>query len=373
MNILILTVSAGSGHMTAAQAIYEEVTGRYGKDSAMIIDTLKYVNPILHKVVIGGYLGSLKANPNIMNKIMQISDESDSNLADISASINNLFSKKIKELIKKFKPDVIVSTHFFPAQMLSVMKEKKKFDIPLVTVVTDFSVHSMWKQDCCDAYVVADKYSSYKLISQGVQEKNIYPYGIPVREQFKKKVNKKNARELLEIGLDKLTFMLIGGGFGFGDLMPAFHSFIPFEEEIELLIMCGSNEKLRKSFDKAIKKEAKTSSIRTCGYVDNVSEFMAASDFIITKPGGLTISECMCMDLPMILLDPLTEPEKYNEVFLINAGIAIKMPSENEMYSFLQYLRERSLRIKQMRTMCRVMAKPCASGDIVDLCENLAD
>ena len=370
MNVLILTVSAGSGHTKAAEAIMEEVLERYGADSCMVVDTFYYVSPILHTLVIGGYLGSLRANPQIFAKLYEMADEDDSNLTDISSGFNSLFSRKIKKLIKTFKPSVIVCTHYFPAQMLSAMKAKNKLDIPLVTAITDYAVHSMWVRDYCDAYIVANKYLLEKLAQKGIDKADIYPYGIPVRKQFSKIKDKSVLRKNLKLN-EKPTFLIIGGGLGFGDLRDVVTSLIPFHEFIQIIIVCGKNERLKKEIGKLTKPIEK--SIVVYGYVDNIAELMNVSDFILTKPGGLTVSEAMCMHVPIILFSPLPGQEELNELYLINNGVACKLPPKDEIDSFIFQITENSLRQKQMAEMCAHLASPHSTKNIVDLCEKLAN
>ena len=224
MDALILSVAAGGGHMKAAEAIKEEILTRYPNSRTEIIDTLRYVNPIFDKLVVGSYIGAIKKKPEIYRKLYYMS-EYDSNIQDFSSAVNKILSFRLKKLINEFKPSVIACTHPFPLQMIANLKSKKHIDIPAAGIITDYAIHSLWPVDNLEAYIVANEYLKTEMIKRGYNSNIIYPYGIPVSRAFLQKKDKDRLRE--EFGLEnRLTVLIMGGSLGFGEIKDVFKSFI---------------------------------------------------------------------------------------------------------------------------------------------------
>ncbi|MEG2539971.1 MAG: UDP-N-acetylglucosamine--LPS N-acetylglucosamine transferase, partial [Clostridium sp.] len=129
MKILALTVSAGNGHNKAAESIKDYLTTHYDNVEVEIFDTLKYINPVLNKVVVGGYLTSVKNTPALYGKLYEYAETEDA-VSNFSGFVNDILSIKLKKLIARKKPDLVYCTHPFPVEMVSILKKKHKVDIP---------------------------------------------------------------------------------------------------------------------------------------------------------------------------------------------------------------------------------------------------
>ncbi|MCX7922777.1 MAG: UDP-N-acetylglucosamine--LPS N-acetylglucosamine transferase [Clostridia bacterium] len=367
MDVLILSVSAGGGHLKAGEAIKEVVEYRHPGSRVTIIDTLKYVNPILDKLIVGSYLNTVKNTPKIYGKLYEMSETGD-NLGDFSKTVNKLLSYKIKSLIDEYKPSVVVCTHLFPLQMMSNLKRKNKVTVPTASIITDFVSHSMWIHDNIDAYVVAHNHIKYELIKKGIPQGSIYPYGIPVSSNFLCKNDKDKVRA--EFGLDdKLTFLIMGGSLGFGEIRDTFRALIDCKEDIQIIALTGKNTKLKRQLEKHSLNSNKT--VKILSYTNRVADLMDVSDFLVTKPGGMTISEALVKQLPMFLISPIPGQEEGNAHFLLNNGAAARLFANDDIDSILYQITDNPLRLKHMKEMAAYLAKPNASSDIVDMLENL--
>ena len=150
MKVLILSISAGGGHGNAAEAIKSYIALKAPKSEVKIIDTIKYINPIIDKVVIGSYLKSLKVTPSLFGKLYDYS-ENDYGIATLSNKINEAMTYKLLPLIEDFSPEIIFCTHPFPIEMMSILKGKNKTDIPVIAILTDYASHSFWLHPHIDA------------------------------------------------------------------------------------------------------------------------------------------------------------------------------------------------------------------------------
>ena len=183
MNILILSASTGGGHMRASRAIESYMNENYKSANVKIIDSLLYINPILNKTVTSGYISLATRTPKIYGKIYELTNKEDRWSSFVSI-LNNLFANKLLPLIEEFEPDVIITTHPFPTEMVSILKSKELVNIPLVCIMTDYAPHKTWVNPKVDAYIVSNDDMVNEMIKIGVKEEIIYPYGIPIEKVF---------------------------------------------------------------------------------------------------------------------------------------------------------------------------------------------
>ncbi|MFZ5641661.1 MAG: MGDG synthase family glycosyltransferase [Bacillota bacterium] len=366
MRVLFFSVSIGAGHDLAARALAEEVMARHPGGRIKIVDTFRYINPVLNKVIVGSYIESLKFNPKIWGYLYDQAEEGDK-FIDLSQLLSKMLSAKLEKLVEEFRPDAIVCTHAFPAGILSVLKSRGKLPVPLVGVLTDFTVHPFWIHEHVDTYFIPAEDLKYQLMDMGVRKSAIKPFGIPVRKEFSENPGKKKVREKLGLA-DRTTILLMGGGLGLGDMKKYLDILGNCDEELQILCIAGKNDRLRTALELTPVKNA----TRVWGFVDNVPELMAASDMIITKPGGLTTAEVLAMELPMVIVTPLPGQEDRNTEFLLNAGVAVKVRKPEFLVANIKQLLKNPLRLKTMRQMAQYYGKPRSAQEAVGYLEELA-
>jgi processive 1,2-diacylglycerol beta-glucosyltransferase len=371
MKVLNLTVSAGSGHGKAAEAVMNYFSKNY-KDSDIdmkIVNTLKYINPLVDKLVIGSYLNTLKKSPSIYGKLFAYA-ESDDAVSNFTQIINDFLSKKIKSLIDKFEPDVIVCTHFFPLEMVSILKRKRKINTPVVAIVTDYAPHSIWFYSYIDAYVIPHEDFVQDLIEKGIAKNTIYPYGIPVQENFLEAMDQKECRRTLGIDTDKLTLLLMGGGLGMGNIKTIFEQLAFSNLPLQLIACTGSNMKLKNQLIDISTRCNKQTLIYD--FANNVSTLMSACDILISKPGGLTVTESINKHKPIIITSAIPGHEERNADYLLNNGIAARVKDTDSIVSLIKQLTKSTSRLHHMRESAREKSKPDATRKTCELIINLA-
>jgi UDP-N-acetylglucosamine:LPS N-acetylglucosamine transferase len=368
MKVLFLSASTGGGHTKAAEAIMECMDRKHPDFKGLVVDTLKYISPMMDKIITGTYLNTVKNTPQIYGQFYKLS-EREERITDITKTFNKLVSHKLLGLIEDYRPTVIICTHTFPVQMLSSLKLKGRLDIPVVAIVTDFANHMFWKLDGVDAFVVAHDYIKNDMVKMGIPETKVFTYGIPVSPRFLQR--KDRTRLLKELGLkNKPTMLVMGGSLGFGEVGSVFNSLLKCSRDIQIIAVTGYNKKLENRLKLIGKKTTK--SVKVFGYTDNISDLMDVSDFVITKPGGITIAEALVKNLPIILMSPIPGQEEKNARFLTNTGAAARIFRHDDLDSLFCQILDNPLRIKHMREMGSYLAKPDASDSISELIENLS-
>ncbi len=366
-SVLFFSVSIGAGHDLAAQAVIQEIGHRWPDCRTRVVDTFRYINPVLNKVIVGSYMESLKFNPKIWGYLYEQAEEGEK-LVDLGQILSKLASVKMDKLIDEFQPQAMVCTHAFPAGILSILKGQGKFDVPLIGVMTDFTVHPFWIHKYIDRYVLPCEELKFAIQAYGVPEGKIMPTGIPLRRQFARKGDKTEARR--NLSLDNMTTVLVmGGGLGLGEIEDIINLLGNADTKLQVLTIAGKNDKLRTKLQLASAKNK----VHVFGFVDNVAEIMNAADLIITKPGGLTTAEVLAVGLPMVIVNPLPGQEERNTEFLLNSGVAVKVTKLRHLVPQIQLLISNEKRMGQIREMASVIGKPEAARVLVDYLESASN
>jgi processive 1,2-diacylglycerol beta-glucosyltransferase len=367
MKVLFLSDSTGGGHTRAAEAVAERIRDRQPDAEILIADSLKIISPLVDRLIVGAYLNTVKNTPNIYGKLYDLSEKSES-ISDLVKYFNRILSFKLLSFIQRYSPSVIVCTHTIPLQMLSNLKSKGRVSVPVIGIVTDFVNHSFWKLKGVDAFIVAHDYIKIDMIKMGIPNDRIYTFGIPVSGDF---LGKKDRDCLLrDLGLqNKLTFLLMGGSLGFEGDRDIFASLLKCGRDMQIIALAGRNEKLKNLLEKMSAGTKK--SVRIMGYTDIVSDLMEISDFIITKPGGMTISEALVKRLPILINSPIPGQEVRNARFLVNMGAAVQLTHNEDMDEIFHRIINNPIKIRRMQETAAQLAKPRAGEDIAALVERI--
>ncbi|GAA0744179.1 MGDG synthase family glycosyltransferase [Clostridium oceanicum] len=371
MKILILSVSAGGGHAKAAESLKQYIKLNNANSDIKIVDTLKYINPLIDKVVIGSYLKTIKVSPALFGKMYSNTEDDDGLTSFITSNFNKMMTLKLFPFIKEYNPDVIVSTHPFPAEMVSIMKEKGKFNIPCVTILTDYGSHGTWIQKNTDRYIVSNSDMIEEMVDKGADSRKIFDYGIPVKPEFFKKFNRKETLKSLDLDPNKITLLMMGGSLGIGKISSIYKKLMNLEDDIQIIVITGNNKKLYSELDK-LKTSAKNKT-KVIGFTNKVNKYMQCADVLLTKPGGLTITEALICNLPMAIFSPIPGQEEKNARFLLKNNLAININSIDNAPDEIHKLLSSENKLKSMKHNCSIFSKPNCGNDIYNLLNSLIE
>lgn len=323
MKILILNVAIGNGHLQTSKTIRHYCEQLDKEMDIVEVDYLKLVNPFVDKVVVKSYLRTLKIAPKLYGELYEGSKKD--YLKNTVGIINKVGKQKMLELLAEVNPDCIVCTHPFPLETIARIKRKRGLTIPSIGVITDYGIHPKWIYEETDAYVVPNKDFISFMKSQNVESDKIYPYGIPIMEDFFCENNEKEIELRNEYGIcqTKPTILLMGGGLGLGNIKETVSDILKKNLDLQLVVCCGNNSKLLIDLKKMSSKYDGNTKLIVIGYSSEINVWMSISDVLITKPGGITMTEAMHKKLPMIIMSPIPGQELENEEYLVNSGLAL--------------------------------------------------
>jgi processive 1,2-diacylglycerol beta-glucosyltransferase len=265
-------------------------------------------------------------------------------------------------LVKEFRPDVILCTHFMPAGVISWLIANGKLEARLGVVVTDFHFHAFWITRAFNWYFVAQEDDKIHMEALGLPGDRIMITGIPVEPEFAQPVNADAVLRRHGLQVGRPTFLVVGGALGLSPATAVVRQLLNLDRDFQAVIVCGRNEEMQDDIVQLVK--SRPGDFRVLGYTAEISELMAASTMILTKPGGMTTAEALARGLPMMILDPIGGQEERNSDVLLEAGAAVKCTEVTLVAHKLRRLLDDPPRLERMREAARKLGRPNAARDI---------
>lgn len=339
MNILLFYASYGSGHLSAATAIEQYIRENYPDAKTLKIDCVEYINKSINKISTSAYKSIILKTPMLWGQVYKLLKND--TILDITQFSNRFMAKKIFTLFEDFEPDLVISCHPLGGQITSFLKSHKKTNCKLATVMTDFASHKQWLigKDYTDYFFVSNIEMKTSLISEGIYPNKIYVSGIPISPNFYKNYDKENIYKSLNIEKNKKNIIFFGGGSlglsSSSNIQAILTSLLQATDEShQIIIISGKNQKLYNDFQKTINNTYHKSQIKLIDFTTELPELLPITSFVITKPGGLTITECISTNVPIILINPIPGQEKENAQYIADnkMGIWIKTTKPTPEY-----------------------------------------
>jgi len=364
--VTIISVKAGAGHLRAAEAIEATLRDDYPAVRVRNIEALEYTSAAFRKGFTGAYNQLVARLPSVWRMIYEQLEKKPSanKTKELAALFDRANSRRLLKAVEEFDPDAIVCTHYFPAETLAARRRKGKLRASLCVTLTDYDIHTMWIQDGVDHYFVATDEMAHALAAKGVGDATVRVTGIPVMPDFAAEYPDRRAmRRDLGLRAAPRTVLVAAGGFGMIQVDRTVAMLAEATEDAQFLAIAGRNRKLEGMLRAVAQRYP--DKIVPFGFVANMHELMAASDFMVTKCGGLTSSECLAMGLPMVIVNPIPGQEERNADFLLESGVAVRANSAAHLIFKVRKLLDHPRLLARMKAATRRVARPEAARDIV--------
>ncbi len=367
--ILLLSASAGAGHVRAAQALEKAFRESDNGESSEVnhLDILNYTNKVFRHLYSKAYIDLVNKLPEVPGWVYDKLDKPWKNERRRLA-LDKLNTRPLVKLLRGYQPDLIVCTHFLPAEIVSWLKAKERLSSRQVIIVTDFDVHAMWLVHHYEHYFVALDEARAYLEALGIPPHKITVSGIPIDPVFSEPKDKQEMRAKHGLAPDRTTILLSAGGFGVGSVDALITSLLPLQHRAQIVAICGRNEELKKRLTRlaARAKPDATVLLKPFGYTNEMDELMAASDLVLGKPGGLTTSEALAKGLVFVIVNPIPGQEERNSDHLLEGAVAIRCNNLPTLSYKLDRLLADPDRFASMQKNARRMGRPNAAKEIVD-------
>lgn len=370
MKIMILTAATGGGHMRAASAIDEYIRNNT-EHEAVTVDALKSVGWLLDKTVCDSYLFMARKAPSLFGMLYKSTNKQNA-FSGLVPKLSSAFSHMLLETINRHQPDAIISTHPFAAEMVSSLKDLGDVSVPLICLITDYGLHRAWVAPDVDGYVVASENMVDELVSIGVEKSKIHPFGIPVHGVFFRQSDKNQILEEMGFGPSVPTILLMAGSFGVTHIIKLYQDLIGTGVPMQLIIITGNNQKLYDAFEKELAEEKTDIPTKLLFFTKEVDKYMHAADLLITKPGGLTVSEALACNLPMAVFDAIPGQEEDNAKFLSMHDMGIQIGKNANFAEIISELITGKEKLKTMRENCAGFDTSNSVHSMLELLESLS-
>ena len=368
MKILILSCDTGEGHNSAGKAV-KEAAELKGHTVAMM-DMFLLSGKRTSHAVSGAYIGIVKHIPGFFGLIYKIGMFlSSAKRKSPVYFANALLGKKLAAYIDENHFDIVVTPHLYPAETLTYLKKKGLLSVPAVAIGTDYTCIPFWEETDLDYYVIPHEDLIEEYVHRDVPADKLLSYGIPVRQDFCKNLSKEAARKKLHLPSDTPIFLVMSGSMGFGKLAVfAAELALRCNKGEHIVIICGSNEKIKRVLQKEFHFNKR---VHVIGYTNHVSLFMDACDVIYTKPGGLTSTEALVKNIPIVHTAPIPGCETANRNFFVKRHLSVSSKHLNKQVQLGRSLITNEALRGQMSLAQKEERKPEAAMQIIELLERL--
>jgi processive 1,2-diacylglycerol beta-glucosyltransferase len=367
MRVMILTLSFGSGHVRVAETIAREIRDARPDLECVVVDALHDCKLLFRAFYVWPYLAMIRFAPGLWKRFFE--SRRDRGAENTAPKWFWRFGcADTLKLAAKFRPDAIVACEVGAVELAEILVEDSIVNAPVIAVITDFDTEPIWAKSVVKAYAVPSEHVWEQLIEWGRGDAAIDICGIPVDRSFGERPSDENQRDLP--GFDERpVILLMGGGVGPTRMGEVASELLRLSVDAQIVAL-PAKDKYSFAHLEAINSATAEPRVRVIQWTDNVAGLMRCATVLVTKPGGVTVSEAAASRLPMVLFDAIPGPENENARRLIEAGAAVEASGPEEAAAMARSLLADADKLESMREACEKIARPHAVQKVLKLvCE----
>jgi processive 1,2-diacylglycerol beta-glucosyltransferase len=362
MRLAILSCNYGGGHKRVAETVAAEWEARTGGRAEIVDYFARFVHPVFDALTKFSYIQSVRRAPLLYGLFYRLTGDIPPDSAT-QRFINRMGMERLARYLSAESPDVVCCVHCTPAGTMSDLRLAGRTTIPCLTVITDYVTHSQWVHPGVDRYCVPNDIVREGLLARGIPEQRIVVSGLPVERKFLRPLDRAALRRthgLADGGTAPPVVLVMAGAYAMlGGVLDVTRVLARFPMPIQVLVVCGYDRRLAGQV--RARADGSPHPFHVVGYVDTVEELMAVSDILVTKAGGVTISEALVERLPMLIYRPIPGQEQGNTRFLLERGAALAPQTPDELARDLAALLGDPRRLAAMAEAAGSLARPDAA------------
>ncbi len=331
------------------------------------LDVMELVGSFFKKAYADGYIRLVDKHPQLWAYFYRRTDCAnwDSTLNRFIQGVERFNARKLKTWLRRLDPDHVVCTHFLPAQFLSKMLDKGSWNKPVWVVITDFDCHGLWLMPHMTGYFTANAEVGWRLRLRGLRAERLEISGIPIMPQFARSYDRTECARAIGLDPQRTTLLMMAGGAGLAGLDVLAARLLDLPGDFQIIALAGRNAAMLTKLKQL--EERATGRLVAHGFTTTIERLMACSDLAITKPGGLTTSECLAMGLPMVVTSPIPGQEERNADHLLENGCAVKAYDDATLAYKVHTLLGDPPRLARMRDRAAALGRPGAARRIIEV------
>jgi processive 1,2-diacylglycerol beta-glucosyltransferase len=365
---LLMHITRGSGHHRASLAVEQLIRRLDPQAHVVMVDAFEYVTPIVRWAIHRSYLSLIRHQPDVWEYLYD-NPAVHHRIHHFRSLLHRYHAGKLQRLLETARPDAIACTQAYPCGIVADFKKHHSLDLPLVGVLTDYAPHLYWFHETVDRYVVPSEQVKQRFLTRGVDASRVKVFGIPIDPAFLEPSDREATARQFGLDLAKPIILIMGGGGGFGRLREMLASLDILPYPCQLVVISGTNRSLLRW----LKTQRFRQRVVPIGYTKDIAKLMNISTLLVSKPGGLTTSEALAKQLPLVMVNPIPGQEAYNARFLLSQGAAVQAGSAETVRQTVRDLLDNPERLEALRRRNAELAHPHAAMDTVKLLFELAD
>lgn len=371
MEALILSCATGGGHHAAAEAVQEELLRR--GHHAELLDPYVLSGTNMDEKVGNCYIKCVQKIPGLFGIIYRLGDLY-RRLPGKSPVYwaNRKTADYMQKYLAQHSYDVILTTHLFPGEILTHLRKRGVTLPKIIYISTDYTCIPFTEEIECDYFIIPSSMQEQEFRLWGIPSEKVIPIGIPVKQGFREEMSREKALELLGLNPQKRYILMAGGSIGAGKIVEAIHilhEYLQEHEEVILIVVCGSNQKLYEKLKNRYKDEKQILLLKK---TECMPEYLKACDFYLSKPGGISSTEAAVANIPLIHISPIPGCETQNARFFSGSGMSIGVSKlKRELLPAVQQLADEEV-ITNMKQAQHEMVDPFTAEKIADFAEKVA-
>ncbi|MBP9865181.1 MAG: hypothetical protein KBC91_02130 [Candidatus Omnitrophica bacterium] len=363
MKIALFHADAGYGHKKVAM-VTEQALLRQNVSGLTVVqhDILEKTSIFTRKLYPAAYFFAVKHFPKAWGWVYERLDSPKlyAFVRPFRSFFNRLEGFRWLAWAEQEKPDVIICTHFYSAELFSRAKREGQLKARLVVVITDFKPHTFWVNTGTDVYWVMNEEAKEDLLRRGVAADQIEAGGIPVDPVFKPQGKQQDVRHAHNLYPHRFTLLLTSGSFGLGSQTEILRAMQPFKDRVQAIVVCGQNEKLKRELEGT----PFLFPVKIFGFVNFMPDLMEASDLLVAKAGGSTTVESLAKGVPLILFGSIPGQETRNADYLLARYAAFSMQEPSQIELILKNVLDTPGLLEQKKKTIQAIAKPDSADDL---------
>jgi processive 1,2-diacylglycerol beta-glucosyltransferase len=361
--LAILSCNYGGGHRRVGEAIAAEWDAETGGRAEVVDFFARFVHPVFDAITKFSYIQSVRHAPLLYGVFYKMTGEIRPDSL-VQRAINRMGMERLEDYLASERPDVVCCVHCTPAGTMSDLKIAHRTTVPCLTVITDYVTHSQWIHPRVDQYCVPNASVRDGLLARGVPSDRIAVTGMPIEQKFLRPLDRDALMTRFGLSPHVPVVLVMAGAYAMlGGVPDVVGMLADFPRPLQIIVVCGHDRRL----EEQVRAQAARSPHRfqVFGYVDIVEELMTVSDLLITKAGGVTVSEALTKRLPMLIYRPIPGQEEGNTRFLLERGAALVCRTPQELRDALTDLLAHQDRLAAMREVVASLSRPDATRAVV--------
>jgi processive 1,2-diacylglycerol beta-glucosyltransferase len=370
MFLSILSCNYGGGHKRVAEAVAEEWSRQVGGRVEIVDYFARFVHPVFDAITKFSYIQSVRRFPAGYGLFYKLTGDIRPD-SFVQRAINRMGLERLDRYLRAERPDVVCCVHCTPAGTMSDLHLLGRTDVPCLTVITDYVTHSQWIHPAVDRYCVANPLVRDGLVARGIPADRIAVSGLPIERKFQRTLDRDAVAARLGLTPGVPVISVMAGAYAMlGGILDVASVLARFPRPIQTLVVCGYDRRL----ESQVRDRAAGSRHRfhVFGYVDNIEELMTVSDLLITKAGGVTVSEALAKGLPMLIYRPIPGQEEGNSRFLVERGAALAPRTPAALHDAVEDLLAHPERLTAMHRAAAGLGRLDATSSVVTNLVSLA-